>query len=66
MFVILNGRCDGENTACVPLPTMAYLIFVEDIPLCNRIEKHIYLSLFFNYVFSVLVRLTEFLSSKIK
>jgi hypothetical protein len=59
MFVILNGRYDGESIECVSLPTMTYLIFVEDIPLCCRIEKHIFI-IVFNYVFSLLVRLTEF------
>jgi hypothetical protein len=46
MFVVLNGRYDGENTAYVPLPTMTYLIFVEDISLCSRVENHIFIIVF--------------------
>jgi hypothetical protein len=46
MFVILNGSYDGESIACVPLPTMMYLIFVEDISSCYRVEKNTFMIAF--------------------
>ena len=46
MFVILNGSYDGESIVCAPLLTMTYLIFVKDIPLCYRIEKHTFTIVF--------------------
>jgi len=42
----MEGRYDGESIACVLMQTMTYLIFVEDMPLCYRIEKHIFIIVF--------------------
>jgi hypothetical protein len=42
----MEGKYDGESIAYVTLPTMMYSIFVEDMPFCFRIEKHIFIIVF--------------------